>query len=1364
MSRSSNSRGRRDGKRRGYGPTGFEEQGGYMAAKKAKLSDQFQRAAQIGNGEERRGIFRGVAIFVNGYTEPTAEELKRIMISNGGTFHHYYSRSKTTHIIASNLPDTKVKNLRSDRIVSPKWISDSLKAGHLLDYTNYILYTNQSTKQPKLLFKRVSSTDSVIHYGNGESSNLPLTDEFDSFKESSKGSDVETKTVEHKQEPMFSYQSGDEDLFSDSVEISRKEKAIDSNKEKVEKPLLRKKNETPSYMEGEEDLFSECFEADTKGNELESDSKVNKNDSSTISRKESFSKIEEDEDLFSDSFESVMKDLDCKEKNRESPSKSENESIKAKEGVDGAVHHRAQSSSHHISPSKGHSMSTANPKFLSEFYNNSRLHHISTMGAMFKQYVTELQNKKVGFPGRKALEEWLKGKKPVKNSPGGYTHGNSTVPSKYNSKNKRTIMHIDMDCFFVSVGLRNHPELKGKPVAVTHSKGSGRSQVREGMDRQYELNYYKERAEKKLNEKIKSSSMSNALDSFSKTSLQGETSDETKETLDEKSIAPKFSMLPLIDESCSMSEIASCSYEARKAGVRNGMFMGPALKLCPNLKTIPYDFEGYKEVAYKLYDIVASFTHDIEAVSCDEMFVDLTELLKDCQIAPLDFVSYLRQEVQAATNCPCSAGIGPNMLIARMATRRAKPNGQHMVDTENLSEYMLNEKVTDLPGVGWSLGKRLESHNIKTCGDLQVKSLGQLQAVFGNKTGQSLYYYCRGIDDRPVKSEHMRKSVSAEVNYGIRFTNQDDVTRFMKELAAEVESRLNAVNLKGKCITLKLKVRAKDAPVETAKFMGHGVCDNIAKSTSLGVATSSSLTIEREVMTLLRQIKVPPQDFRGVGIQVSRLEGHHSYGASSGSASIKNFMLSAKAKNQSSFSDVLEDKKERGSSSSTTSTSLTVTDGRLKSEAEPSRSPVPSTSMQKSPAAVSVKPLLMGSKTPVNKGTMDEEVLMALPEDLREQVIAEYRQQGYSVPESFSSMNKAPKPGTSHSSSESNIRSQGQPEDTKGPKLVSVDRDPTVQRERDIPASTVSEALSNSDDEALLSFSQVDSSFLAALPAEMREELRMDFEHRKRLALGPTSSHSVDSSFLAALPAEMREELRMDFEHRKRLALGPTSSHSLSGIFQSGVKSNSRGHTGANDLRKMVLEKSNGRSLPTQQVTTGKKRGRPPKSANNRNKKSPVKSKVKTPLVPSKELSTGVTYVEDNSSQESVDSSLYTSVSSQKNKDDKTSVQETNEEIPQLCGAVELTEVKNFIREWVSSCPNPDEEDVDIIASYYSNLIIYRDLEKVDLLIKYLYRQVIRTCNKLWQLAYCNVVERVQSVMLYHYEGKMKVPSLTLED
>lgn len=206
--------------------------------------------------------------------------------------------------------------------------------------------------------------------------------------------------------------------------------------------------------------------------------------------------------------------------------------------------------------------------FLNEFYSNSRLHHISTMGATFKQYVNNLrQNKSSQFEGAEKLKQWKQNE--------------AGCSFKEHSPFKSVIMHIDMDCFFASVGLRKRPDLQGFPVAVTHAKtGGGQSGSRAGVDRKAEFELYKTRREAKVRSKNPS----------------------TAENQDNK---PWSDWVEAIDESNSMSEIASCNYEARKYGLKNGMFLGQALKLCPNLKTIAYDFEGYKEVSYTLYDTVA---------------------------------------------------------------------------------------------------------------------------------------------------------------------------------------------------------------------------------------------------------------------------------------------------------------------------------------------------------------------------------------------------------------------------------------------------------------------------------------------------------------------------------------------------------------------------------------------------------------------------------------------------------------------------------------------------------------------------------------------------------------------------------------
>lgn len=271
-----------------------------------------------------------------------------------------------------------------------------------------------------------------------------------------------------------------------------------------------------------------------------------------------------------------------------------------------------------------------------------------------------------------------------------------------------------------------------------------------------------------------------------------------------------------------------CSF-SRQVGIKNGMFFGYAKQLCPNLQAVPYDFHAYKEVARTMYETLASYTHHIEAVSCDEALVDITEILAETRLTPDEFANAVRMEIKDQTKCAASVGIGSNILLARMATRKAKPDGQYHLKPEDVDDFIRGQLVTNLPGVGRSMESKLTSLGIKTCGDLQYMTMAKLQKEFGPKTGQMLYRFCRGLDDRPVRTEKERKSVSAEINYGIRFTQPKEAEAFLLNLSEEIQRRLEAAGVKGKRLTLKILVRKPGAPVESAKFGGHGICDNFTR-------------------------------------------------------------------------------------------------------------------------------------------------------------------------------------------------------------------------------------------------------------------------------------------------------------------------------------------------------------------------------------------------------------------------------------------------------------------------------------------------------------------------------------------------------
>ncbi|KAK3337174.1 hypothetical protein B0T19DRAFT_454839 [Cercophora scortea] len=374
---------------------------------------------------------------------------------------------------------------------------------------------------------------------------------------------------------------------------------------------------------------------------------------------------------------------------------------------------------------------------------------------------------------------------------------------------RRYILHVDFDSFFCAISLKRAPEFIEKPAVVAHGNGSG-------------------------------------------------------------------------------SEIASCNYPARKFGVKNGMWMKKALELCPDLKVLPYDFPGYEEASRQFYDAILEVGGIVQSVSIDEALVDVTDIVllaagsegaigseEDISVEQkkVDEIALnLRTRVKSKTGCHVSVGIGGNVLLAKTALRKAKPAGQYQIKPEEIFDILGELRVGDLPGVAYSIGGRLEEIGIKLVKDIRQTSKERLVSLLGPKTGEKLWEYGRGIDRTEVGEQPIRKSVSADVNWGIRFTNQEEAEQFVRSLSKELERRLLSEGVKGKHLTMKIMRRSLDAPLDPPKHLGHGKCDTFNKSVTFGVATNDGELFGKEAVTILRSYKFTPGDLRGLGLQMTKLE------------------------------------------------------------------------------------------------------------------------------------------------------------------------------------------------------------------------------------------------------------------------------------------------------------------------------------------------------------------------------------------------------------------------------------------------------------------------------------------------------------
>ncbi|KAK9459824.1 uncharacterized protein V1516DRAFT_692150 [Lipomyces oligophaga] len=327
------------------------------------------------------------------------------------------------------------------------------------------------------------------------------------------------------------------------------------------------------------------------------------------------------------------------------------------------------------------------------------------------------------------------------------------------------------------------------------------------------------------------------------------------------------------------AEIASCNYEARRMGVKNGMWMSRAKQLCPDLVSCPYQFEAYELASGHLYDVVLNTEADkIEAISIDEVLLEMTSkfsTVPDDELhgAILDVASDIRQQIYDLTSCWVSIGIGRNILQAKVASRLAKPNGQYFLEDSAVLEKVGNLRLQDLPGIGYSIASQLREHfSVKIVSDLREIERRDVQKLLGTKNGDRICNFSVGIDNDLIGEITDRKSVSAEVNWGVRFENNDQVKRFLQlALSKELSNRLVELGLSGSHLTLKLLQRSVHAAIRPPKYLGCGECDSFSKSGQLGDSTADEQVIGNYAVELYRRMAVPVLEIRGIGLQMTKL-------------------------------------------------------------------------------------------------------------------------------------------------------------------------------------------------------------------------------------------------------------------------------------------------------------------------------------------------------------------------------------------------------------------------------------------------------------------------------------------------------------
>lgn len=258
--------------------------------------------------------------------------------------------------------------------------------------------------------------------------------------------------------------------------------------------------------------------------------------------------------------------------------------------------------------------------------------------------------------------------------------------------------------------------------------------------------------------------------------------------------------------------VASCSYAARRFGIRSAMPMARALRLCPELIIIQGNHRLYRQFSQQVMDILRAYSPILEQISIDEAFLDITKIDQNPERTALDVHNKILSEI----GLPNSIGIASNKLVAKIATEVAKssaktvdepPNAILYVPAGDEADFLAPLDVNYLWGIGPKSAKKLNEIGIRTIGDLARMPQAALVRMFGI-TGYELWLRARGIDNRPVIEQHVVKSISRETTFAEDIQERKLLEETLFELTKQVGDRLMQKNLEG--TTVKLKLRWKN--------------------------------------------------------------------------------------------------------------------------------------------------------------------------------------------------------------------------------------------------------------------------------------------------------------------------------------------------------------------------------------------------------------------------------------------------------------------------------------------------------------------------------------------------------------------------
>lgn len=249
--------------------------------------------------------------------------------------------------------------------------------------------------------------------------------------------------------------------------------------------------------------------------------------------------------------------------------------------------------------------------------------------------------------------------------------------------------------------------------------------------------------------------------------------------------------------------VCAASYEARRFGVRSAMTGAQAKKRCPHITFVTPRFDRYKEVSRAIHAIFRDYTDRIEPISLDEAFLDVTENKRNEPLA-VELAKEIRQRIRTELGLTASAGVSYNKFLAKVASDERKPDGLCTIHPDQALDFIATLPIEAFWGVGRATQKRMHELGIRTGKDLRERSREELLRRFG-KAGGMFYDFARGVDERPVVTEWVRKSLGCERTFDEDTAEPLVLYTHLEEVAEELQRRLARRPFAGRTLTLKVK-------------------------------------------------------------------------------------------------------------------------------------------------------------------------------------------------------------------------------------------------------------------------------------------------------------------------------------------------------------------------------------------------------------------------------------------------------------------------------------------------------------------------------------------------------------------------------